>query len=248
MTSAAGTADRGVGATPLATQIAFSLFSPQAGRTVPPGTRVAWGVAVAVAGAADGATAGPAGSAGTDATGGTTGAGRARSPVGGYVFDLELRKDGIDGPLANVPLAAPQPVVSLADDLAIWRRRGPNTSQPGMLLGAGDAFAVPWKADYLTHGAVYGTAAPTDAATVTTADAATAAAAGTATTADGSVTMTTGAIDTTGLPPGRYVLILRPLGAVVLRTDVDLTADHPGNFARPATIGAPPSAITFDLR
>jgi hypothetical protein len=61
------------------------------------------------------------------------------------------------------------------------------------------------------------------------------------------VTVTAGSIDTSALAPGRYVLLMRPTGAAVLRTDVALNTDLAGNFAVSARAVTGVGAIAFEI-
>jgi hypothetical protein len=61
------------------------------------------------------------------------------------------------------------------------------------------------------------------------------------------VTVTAGSIDTSALAPGRYVLLMRPTGAAVLRTDVALNTDLAGNFATRARVVSGETVIAFEI-
>jgi hypothetical protein len=61
------------------------------------------------------------------------------------------------------------------------------------------------------------------------------------------VTVSAGSIDTSALAPGRYVLLMHPTGAAVLRTDVALNTDLAGNFAVTARAVTGVGAIAFEI-
>ncbi len=133
-----------------------------------------------------------------------------------YVFDLELRRDSADGPLAGVTLPKPDYVAPLSDAWAVgWSNHGDNTLA-GRLSGVGDAFAVPWSAPFPL-------ACPPEA----------------------SCLLAAGRIDTTGLPPGCDVLVVRPSALNALRSDVDPSKDAPGDYA--TRVEPLPSACTVEF-
>jgi predicted outer membrane repeat protein len=136
-----------------------------------------------------------------------------------YALDVELHEKAADGPLAAIELVAPKLATWFWDPMAGGFDLAPSIDTAGAIAGIGDAFAVPWSGKYAV--------ALGDASVQTT--------------------LARGSIDTAGLAPGHYVLILRPVAASVLRNDVDLTGDLDGNFAVKATVAAKPDRVEFDL-
>ena len=60
--------------------------------------------------------------------------------------------------------------------------------------------------------------------------------------------MAEGAIDTTNLPAGHYVLKLVPADAInVLRSDIDLSVPQGGNLVTQATSVSAPDDVEFDI-
>jgi hypothetical protein len=151
--------------------------------------------------------------------------------IAGYAFDLELRSDNETGALAKVTIAPPEALSPLSDESAVWRMRGPDAQTPGRLVGVTDAIAVPWLARFTDFLAAMPSAGAGADDTSNT----------------GAVTVTGGSIDTSALPAGRYVLLLRPTGAAVLRSDAALSTDLVGNFARPARAKSGKTGITFEI-
>jgi hypothetical protein len=131
---------------------------------------------------------------------------------------LELRQDSEAGDLVNLPIPAPTFTIPLSDDSTVWRRLGPNTTTPGTILGIGDALAVPWSPAF---GRVFADAPP--------------------------VVVGMGSINTGGLVPGHYVLILRPTSATVLRDDVDFGTSFAGGYAVKAAALSGVDRIEFDI-
>ncbi|MGB9626358.1 MAG: hypothetical protein ACPMAQ_16010, partial [Phycisphaerae bacterium] len=147
--------------------------------------------------------------------------------VAGCAFDLELHQGSDEGALAKVALPSPTFATPFSDGSAVWSVSGPGNRPLGTLGGLGDAFPVPWSAE--------------SAARLAAVSAETAAIVGA-----GRV-VSVGAIDTKGLAPGRYVLVLRPINANVLRREADLTGAVIGNFAAAARAVVGARTVAFDI-
>jgi len=147
--------------------------------------------------------------------------------VAGCAFDLELRQDSDDGALTKLALPPPTFATPFSDGSAVWSVSGPSNRPLGTLGGLGDAFPVPWSADSAARLAALS--------------------AETAATFMAGRLVSAGSIDTTGLTPGRYVLVLRPVNANVLRSEENLTGALIGNFAAAARAVAGTRTVAFDV-
>ena len=158
--------------------------------------------------------------------------------VAGCVFDLELRQDSEAGALAKVAIPPPTFATPFSDGSAVWSVSGPSNRPLGTLGGLGDAFPVPWSAESARRLAALSaeTAAWLGAASWEP-----------AALPDAGCVVSAGAIDTAGLAPGRYVLVLRPINANVLRRESDLTGALIGNFAAAARAVAGTRSVAFDI-
>ncbi|HOW18635.1 MAG TPA: hypothetical protein PLC79_06325, partial [Phycisphaerae bacterium] len=114
-----------------------------------------------------------------------------------------------------------------SDGSAVWSVSGPSNRPLGTLGGLGDAFPVPWSAEAAARLAAMS--------------------AETAVMLDVGRIVSAGVIDTTGLAPGRYVLVLRPIKANVLRRAETLFGEIVGNFAAAARAVAGTRTIAFDI-
>jgi hypothetical protein len=212
-------------------EVVFDLRSPAAGQRIARGTPVPWRVDTTINGTSPG--------------------------VAGYVFDLELRREDATGGLVTATIAPPETLHPLSDESAVWRVYGPNAKTPGRLVGVGDAFAVPWLArfnEFLTAMASRSSQSSTPPAPPYEGGEPTPLApcyeegeAAVAGAVSLGVTVSAGSIDTSALAPGRYVLLMRPTGAAVLRTDVALNTDLAGNFAVTARAVTGVGAIAFEI-
>ena len=147
--------------------------------------------------------------------------------VAGCAFDLELRHDSEDGALAKVALPPPTFATPFSDGSAVWSVSGPSHRPLGTLGGLGDAFPVPWSVESAVRLAALS--------------------AETATMADVGCVVSAGVIDTKALPPGRYVLVLRPVNANVLRSAETLAGEVVGNFAAAARAVAGARSVAFEI-
>jgi hypothetical protein len=126
-----------------------------------------------------------------------------------------------------VPFAGRVLATPFSDGSAVWSVSGPSNRPLGTLGGLGDAFPVPWSAESAVRLAALS--------------------AETAAMADVGRVVSAGVIDTKALPPGRYVLVLRPVNANVLRSAETLAGEVVGNFAAAARAVAGTRTVAFDI-
>ncbi len=130
-----------------------------------------------------------------------------------------------------------------SDGSAVWSVSGPSNRPLGTRGGRGDAFPVPWSAESAARlAAVLAESAPVGEISQSSTPPAPPYEGG-----ERGRVVNIGAIDTTGLAPGRYVLVLRPVNANVLRSGENLAGALVGNFAAAARAVAGTRTVAFDI-